>query len=96
MEFGGLVDVVQDAPDVLMVGPPAPVETYSAMAADEQRGTEMAFQHADAVGDGWRGDAEFGGGKCEVLEAGGDFEERQAVERRQRNRGTRTCWVHIE
>ena len=43
----------------------------------------MAFQHADAVGDGGRGDAELLGGADEAPVPGGGFEEAQAVEGRQ-------------
>ena len=43
----------------------------------------MVLQHADAVGDGGRGDAELLGGADEAPVAGGGFEEAQAVEGRQ-------------
>ena len=47
----------------------------------------MAFQHADAVGDGGRGDAELLAGMGEAPQPGGRFEESQAVEGRQGNHG---------
>ena len=47
------------------------------------RGAEMALQHADAVGDGGRGDAELLAGMGEAPVPGVSFEESQAVERRQ-------------
>ena len=85
---GGLADIDEDAPDLLLIGPAAPVEMDAAVTAGEQRGAEMVFQHADAVGDGRRGDAELLGGKHETLVPGGGLEESQAVERRQGNHGT--------
>ena len=47
----------------------------------------MALQHADAVGDGGRGDAELLGGADEAPVPGGGLEEAQAVEGRQGNHG---------
>ena len=55
------------------------------MAAGEQLGAEMALQHADAVGDGSRGEAELLAGADEAPVAGGGLEESQALE------GQRTC-----
>ena len=43
----------------------------------------MALQHADAVADGGRGDAELPGGAEEAPVPGGGFEVAQAVEGRQ-------------
>ena len=43
----------------------------------------VTLEHADAVGDGRRGDAELLAGMGEALVPGGGFEEAQAVEGRQ-------------
>ena len=43
----------------------------------------MLFQHADAVGDGGRGDAELDRGTREALVAGRHLEEAQALEQRE-------------
>ena len=43
----------------------------------------MLLQHADAVGDGGRGDAKLLGGAHEALVTGGGLEEAQAFERGQ-------------
>ena len=59
----------------------AAVETDAARAAVEQRCTEMALQHADAVGDGGRCDLKFLGGAYEVLVPCGSVEEAEAIER---------------
>ena len=63
----------------------AAVEEHAAAPSLEELGAKMALQHADAVGDGGRGDAEFLGGAEEAPVSGGGLEEAQAVERRQRN-----------
>ena len=77
---GGLVEVGEDAPDLLVVGAPAAVEAHPAAAAFEQRGAEMALQHADAVGDGGGGDLKLLAGAYEVLVPGGGGEEAEAIE----------------
>ena len=80
---GGLPDVLKDAPDLLVIGPPPAVEAHAPAPPLEQRGAEMLFEHADAVGDGGRGDAELLAGMGEAAQPGGRFEESQAVEGRQ-------------
>ena len=65
----------------------AAVEVDAAAAALGPRGAEMARQHADAVGDGGRGDAGLLAGMGEAAEPGGGLEEPQAVEGRQGNHG---------
>ena len=50
----------------------------------------MLLEHADAVGDGGRGDAELGPGAGEALVAGGGLEEAQAFERGQEQHGSDT------
>ena len=87
VEGGRLADVAEDALDLVEVGPAAAVEADAARAADEEGGLEMVFEHADAVGDGGGGDAEFGAGLGEALMAGGGLEEAQAVEGGQRFHG---------
>ena len=77
----GRVEVGEDAPDLFVVGAPAAVETDAARAAVEQRCTEMALQHADAVGDGGQCDLKFLGGAYEVLVPCGSVEEAEAIER---------------
>ena len=96
--LGGLVDVEEDAPDLLVVGAAPAVEVDAAPPALEQLGPEMALQHADAVGDGGRGDAELLAGMGEAAEPGGGLEESQAVEGRQGNHGfgRRERWVGIQ
>ena len=91
---GGLADVGEDAPDLRMVGAAAAVEMHAAMAADEQRGVKMAFEHADAMGDGGRSDAELFGGTGKALVPGGCFEEGQAVEWRERFHGLGGVGAH--
>ena len=92
--LGGLVDVEEDAPDLLVVGAAPAVEVHAAPPSPEELGAEMALQHADAVGDGGRGYAELLGGADEAPVAGGGLEEAQAVERRQGNHesGRRKRW----
>ena len=55
----------------------------AAPGSNEELGAEMAFQHADAVGDGGRGDAELVAGMGEAAESGGGLKVFQAVEGRQ-------------
>ena len=81
------MEVVEDALDVGVVAAPALVEADPAVEAVEQGGAEMDFEHADAVGDGGGGDAEFLGGAHEALVPGGGIEEAQAIERRQGTHG---------
>ena len=81
--LGSLVDVEEDAPDLLVIGAATAVEPHAAAPSLEELGAEMALQHADAVGDGGRGDAELIAGMGEALVPGGGLEEAQAVERRQ-------------
>ena len=94
VSLGGLVDVEEDAPDLLVIGAAPAVEEHAAAPSLEELGAKMAFQHADAVADGGRGDAELLGGAEEAPVAGGGLEEAQAVERRQRNHvsGRRKPW----
>ena len=92
--LGGVADVEEDAPDLLAIRPPTAVQAHAAMAACEQLGAEMGLQHADAVSDGGRGDAELAGGADEALVAGGGLEESQAVERREGFRGIGDVWLH--
>ena len=92
--LGGLVDVEEDAPDLLVIRAAPAVEVHAAAPSLEELGAEMALKHADAVADGGRGDAKFLGGADEAPVAGGGLEEAQAVERRQRNHesGRREPW----
>ena len=83
MAPGGLVEVGEDAPGLLVVGAPAAVEAHAPVAAFEQRNFKMLLQHADAVGNGGRGDLKLLGGAYEVLVPGGGGEEAQAIEGRQ-------------
>ena len=83
MALGGLVNVEEDPPDLLVIGPAPAVEVHAAAPSPEELGAEMALQHTDAVCDGGRGDAEFLAGMGEAPEPGGGLEEAQAVERRQ-------------
>ena len=70
------MDLGKDALHLLQAGP-------AAAPSRKELGAEMAFQHADAVGDGGRGDAKPLAGLGEAPAPGGGFEEAQAVERRQ-------------
>ena len=79
--------VEQDAPDLLVIGAAPAVEVDAAPPALEELGAEMALQHADAAGDGGRGDAELLAGMGESAEPGGGLEEAQAVEGRQGHHG---------
>ena len=94
VSLGGLVDVEEDAPNLLVIGAAASVEEHAAAPPLEELGAKMALKHADAVADGGRGDAELFGGAEEAPVAGGGLEEAQAVERRQRNHesGRREPW----
>ena len=67
LAFGDAVDLVEDALHLLEVGPPAVVESHAPRPAVEQRDVEVFLEHADAVGDGGRGDAELGPGAGEAL-----------------------------
>ena len=73
------MDLGQDALRFLQVGLPAVVEAHAAMPAVEQRYVDVPLEHADAVGDGGRADAELLGGAGEALEAGRGLEEAQAM-----------------
>ena len=84
---GGGLDVAEDALDVGVVLAAALGEADPAVAAVEQRGAEMGFEHADAVGDGGGGDLQLVGRADEALVPGGGIEEAEAVERRQRVHG---------
>ena len=77
---GGLGEGGEDAPDLVVVGAPAGVEAHALGAAFEQGNFQMLLQHADAVGDGWGGDAELGPGADEVFVPGGGVEEAEAIE----------------
>ena len=81
--LGGVGEVGQDALDVGVVLMATLVEVHPTLAADEQRGTEMAFEHADAVGDRGGGDPEFLGGADEALMPGGGIEEAETLKWRQ-------------
>ena len=83
----GLLDVEEDAPDLLVVGAAPAVEQYAAAPSLEELGAKMALEHADAVGDGGRCDAEFLASMGEAPMPGGGLEKAQAVERRQGNHG---------
>ena len=87
MALGGVADVGEDALDIAEVGPPAPVEPDASSPAFEQGVSEVFLEHADAVGDGGGGDPEFLGGAGKAFEAGGGFEEAEAVERREVRHG---------
>ncbi len=93
------MDLGQDALDLLETGPAAAVEVDAPAPSLEELGAEMVLEHADAVGDGGRGDAELLGGADEAPVAGGGFEEAQAVEGRQGyhgfGRGKRWGWRKI-
>ena len=95
--LGGLVDVEQDAPDLLVISPSPAVEAHASAPSLEELGAQMALQHADAVGDGGRGDPELLAGMGEAAEPGGGLEEAQAVEGRQGDHGfgRRERWVRI-
>ena len=80
---GGGLDVAENALDVGVVLAAAIGEADPAVAAVEQRGAEMGFEHADAVGDGGGGDLQLFGGADEALVPGGGIEEAEAFERRQ-------------
>ena len=71
------------AADLLVIGAAPVVEAHAAALSLEEFGAEMVLQHADAVGDGGRGDAELVGSQDEAPVPGVGFEEAQAVERRQ-------------
>ena len=79
----GVLDVEEDAPNLPVVGAAAAVEEYAALAAFEQCGAEVLLEHADAVGDGGGGDADFLGGAGETLVAPRGLEVAQAIEWRQ-------------
>ena len=79
VKFGGVVDVEENAPDSLEVGAAATVEGHAARAAHKELGSQMAFEQADAMGDGSGGDAELTGSMCKALVAGGGLEETQAI-----------------
>ena len=79
--------VEQDAPDLLLVGAAPAVEAHASAPPPEELGAEIALQHAGAVGDGGRGDAELLAGMGESAEPGGGLEESQAVEGRQGHHG---------
>ena len=87
MAFGGVADVGEDALDIAEIGPPARVEPHAASPTVEQDFAEMLFEHADAVGNGGGGDAEFLGGAGEAFAPGGGFEEAEAVQGRERWHG---------
>ena len=84
---GGGPDVAEDALDVGVVLATAIGEADPAVAAVEQRGAEMGFEHADAVGDGGGGDLQLVGRAHEALVPGGGIEEAEALERRQGGHG---------
>ena len=75
------------AADLLVIGAAPVVEAHAAAPSLEEFGAEMALQHADAVGDGGRDDAELLAGMGEAPVPGVGFEEAQAVERRQEDHG---------
>ena len=79
-----MADVQEDALDLFEVGAAAPVEADAARTADEEIGSQMAFEQADAVGDGGGGDADLVRSAGEALVACGGLEEAQAVEGRKR------------
>ena len=80
---GGGSDVAEDALDVGVVLAATVGEADPAVAAVEQRGVEMGFEHADAVRDGGGGDLELVGRADEALVPGGGIEEAEALKRRQ-------------
>ena len=80
---GGDRDVGEDALDVGVVLATAIGEADPAVAAVEQRGAEMGFEHADAVSDGGGGDLQLVGRADKALVPGGGIEEAEALERRQ-------------
>ena len=84
---GGGPDVAEDALDVGVVLAAAIGEADPPVAAVEQRGAEMGFEHADAVGDGGGGDLQLVGGADEAFVPGGGIEEAEALERRQNVHG---------
>ena len=84
LPFGDAVNFGEDALHLLQVGLAAAVEAHAPVTAVKQRNFEMLLQHADAVGDGGRGDAELGPGADEALVAGRGLEEAQALERGQK------------
>ena len=90
LPFGDAVEIAEDALHLLQVGLAAAVEAHAPMAAVEQGDLEMLLQPADAVGDGGRGDPEFGPGAGEALVAGGGLEEAQAFEWGQEQHGRET------
>ena len=77
------MDLGEDVLHLLQIGLAAAVDAHAAMAALEERHVEILLQHADAVGDGGRGDAKLLGGADEALVTGGGLEEAQAFERGQ-------------
>ena len=89
MEFG------EDALHLLQIGLAAAVDAHAAMAALEERHLEMLLQHADAVGDGGRGDAKLLGGADEALVAGRGLEEAQAFERGQKQHAKNLWMGHV-
>ena len=60
---------------------PAGVEADAAWVAIEQRGPQVRFQHADAVGDGAGRDAQLLGGAHKILVARGGVKVAQALQR---------------
>ena len=51
-QFGAAADVLEDALNVAVILASPGVEADAAWVAIEQRGSQVRFQHADAVGDG--------------------------------------------
>ncbi len=92
VEPRGALDVREYAPDLLGVGAAAAVEPHAAVAAVKQFSTEMALQHADAMGDGGRSDAEFVRGAHKALVSGCRLEEAEAVEWREGVHGMGNSW----
>ena len=82
-----LADLGEDAVDVAEAGLAAVVEGDAAARAVEQGTAEVAFEHADAVGDGGGGDLELLRGAHEALVASGGVKEAQALQRGQRRHG---------
>ena len=78
-------DVVEDSRDIGMQLAAPVVAADRAVEAVEQWSAEVRFEHADAMGDGGRGDAELPRGADEALVPRGSIEEAEAIEWRQ-------CW----
>ena len=88
----GFLDVEEDAPNLLVVGAATAVEEHAAVAALEESCAEVLLEHADAVGDGGGGDADFLRGARETLVPRRRLEVAQAIEWRQGIHGIVDQW----